>query len=100
VVKAEPLRSGKVCVRDRSAWARSTVVPLRPFVDRDGLLLTVVAHIRVNGTCLCVLIASGFGEMLSLDGLSLRVGLRLSRLGGAFLGFSLRTLSFGALFVG
>jgi hypothetical protein len=61
--------------------------------------LAAVARIRVDRTCLRVLIASGFGEMLSLDGLSLCGGTSLPRLGGAFVGFSLSTICFGGLLV-
>ena len=50
-------------------------------------------------TCPRVPIASGFGEMLSLDGLSLCGGTSLPRLGSPFVGFSLSTLSFGGLLV-
>jgi hypothetical protein len=46
-----------------------------------------------------VLIAGGFGQMLSLDRLSLCGGTSLPRLSGAFLSFSLGALGFGSLLV-
>jgi hypothetical protein len=77
----------------------SAALAARPFVDRLRLVLAAVARIRVDRTCLRVLIAGRFGEMLSLDGLSLRGGTSLPRLSGAFLGFSLSTLGFGGLLI-
>jgi hypothetical protein len=77
----------------------SAALAARPFVDRQCLVLAAVARIRVNCTCLRVLIAGRFGEMLSLDGLLLRGGTSLPRLGGAFVGFSLGTLCFGGLLI-
>jgi len=61
--------------------------------------LAAVARIRVERTCLCVLIAGRLGQMLSLDSLSLRGGTSLPRLSGAFLSFSLSTLGFGSLLI-
>ena len=62
--------------------------------------MAAVARVGVQFTRLGVLIAGSFGEMLRLDGLSLRVGPSLARLGSAFLGFSLGTLCFGSLLIG
>jgi hypothetical protein len=69
------------------------------FVDRQRLVLAAVARIWVERTCLRVLIAGRLGQMLSLDGLSLRGCTFLSRLSGAFVGFSLSTLGFGSLLI-
>jgi hypothetical protein len=77
----------------------SAALAARPFVDRQRLVLAAVACIRVERTCLRVLIAGRFGEMLSLDSLSLRGGTSLPRLSGAFLSFSLSTLGFGSLLI-
>jgi hypothetical protein len=62
--------------------------------------LAAVARIRVDRTCLRVLIAGGFREVLGLDGLSLCGGTSLPRLSGAFIGFSLSTLGFCSLLIG
>jgi hypothetical protein len=62
--------------------------------------LAAVARIRVDRTCLCVLIAGRLGQMLSLNRPSLCAGTSLPRLGGAFLSFSLSTLGFGGLLIG
>ncbi len=77
----------------------SATLAARPLVDRQCLVLAAVARIRVNRTCLRVLIAGGFGEVLGLDGLSLCGGTSLPRLSGAFIGFSLSTLGFGSLLI-
>jgi hypothetical protein len=69
------------------------------FVDRECLVLAVVARIWVNRACLRVLIAGRLGQMLSLDGLSLRGRMSLPRLSSAFLSFSLSTLGFGSLLI-
>jgi hypothetical protein len=61
--------------------------------------LAAVARIRVDRTCLRVLIAGGLGQMLSLNGLSLCSGMSLPRLSGAFLSFSLSTLGLGGLLI-
>jgi hypothetical protein len=61
--------------------------------------LAVVARVRVNRTCLRVLIAGRLGQMLSLNRLSLCGGMSLPRLSGAFLSFSLSTLGLGGLLV-
>gem|GEM_PF-2267619 len=61
--------------------------------------MAAVARIRVDRTCLRVPIAGRFGQMLSLDGLSLRGGASLPRLSGTFLGFSLNALGFGGLLI-
>jgi hypothetical protein len=78
----------------------SAALAARPVVDRQRLVLAAVARVRVERTCLLVLITGRFGEMLSLDGLLLRCGTSLPRLGGAFVGFSLSTLCFGGLLIG
>ena len=57
--------------------------------------MAAVARIRVDRTCLRVLIAGRLGQMLSLNRLSLCGGMSLPRLSGAFLRFSLSTLGFG-----
>jgi hypothetical protein len=61
--------------------------------------LAAVARVRVDRTCLRVLIAGRFSQMLSLDRLSLRSGTSLPRLSGAFLSLSLSTLGFGGLLI-
>ena len=61
--------------------------------------MAAVARIRVDRTCLRVLIAGRLGQMLSLDRLSLCGGMSLPRLSGAFLSFSLSTLGFGGLLI-
>jgi hypothetical protein len=61
--------------------------------------LAAVARIRVDRTCLCVLIAGGLGQMLSLNRPSLCGRMFLPRLSGAFLSFSLSTLGFGGLLI-
>jgi hypothetical protein len=61
--------------------------------------LAAVARIRVDRTCLRVLIAGRLGQLLSLNRPSLRGGVSLPRLGGTFLSFSLSTLGFGGLLV-
>ena len=77
----------------------STALAASALIDRQRLVLAAVACVRVDRTCLRVLIASRFGQMLSLNRLSLRGGASLPRLSGAFLSFSLRTLCFGGLLV-
>jgi hypothetical protein len=79
---------------------RSSVRSARPLVDRQGLVLTAVARVRVDRACLLVLIAGRLGQMLSLDGLPLCGGMSLSRLGSAFLGFGLSAFGFGGLLIG
>jgi hypothetical protein len=69
------------------------------FIDRQCLVLAVVARIRVDRTCLRMLIAGRFGQMLGLNRLSLCGGMSLPRLSGAFLSFSLSTLGFGSLLI-
>ena len=61
--------------------------------------MAAVARIRVDRTCLRVLIAGRLGQMLSLNRLSLCGRMSLSRLSGAFLSFSLSTLGFGGLLI-
>jgi|GEM_PF-4738478 len=79
---------------------RSAAVAAGASVDRQGLVLAAVARVGVQFTRLGVLITGGFGEMLGLDGLLLRVGVSLARLRCTFLGFGLGTLCFGGLLVG
>ena len=69
------------------------------FIHRQCLVLAAVARIRVDRTCLRVLIAGRLGQMLSLNRPSLCAGTSLPRLGGAFLSFSLSTLGFGGLLI-
>ena len=69
-------------------------------VDRQCLVLAAVARVRVDRTCLRVLIAGRFGQMLGLNRLSLCGRTSLPRLSGAFLSFSLSTLGFGGLLIG
>jgi hypothetical protein len=78
----------------------SAALAARPLVERQRLVLAAVARVRVDRTCLRVLIAGGFSQMLSLDRLSLCAGTSLPRLSGAFLSFSLSTLGFGGLLIG
>jgi hypothetical protein len=68
-------------------------------IDRQCLVLAAVTRIRVDRTCLCVLIAGRLGQMLGLNCLSLCGRMSLPRLGGAFLSFSLGTLGFGGLLI-
>ncbi len=68
-------------------------------VDRQRLVLAAVARVRVDRTCLRVLIAGRLGQMLSLNCLSICGGVCLARLSGAFLSFSLSTLGFGGLLI-
>jgi hypothetical protein len=69
------------------------------FIDHQRLVLTAVAHIRVDCTCLRVLISGRLGQMLSLYRLTFCGGMFLPRLSGAFLSFSLSTLGFGSLLI-
>ncbi len=77
----------------------SATLAARPLVDRQCLVLAAVARIRVDRTCLRVLIAGRFGQMLSLNRPLLCGGTSLPRLSGAFLSFSLSTLGFGSLLI-
>jgi hypothetical protein len=61
--------------------------------------LAAVARIRVDRTCLRVLIAGRLGQMLSLNCLSLCGRMSLPRLSGTFLSFSLSTLGCGGLLI-
>ena len=70
------------------------------FIDRQCLLLATVARIRVDRTCLRVLIACRLSQMLSLNRLTLCGGVSLPRLSGAFLSFSLNTLGVRGLLIG
>jgi len=69
------------------------------FIDRHCLVLAAVARIRVDRTCLRVLVAGRLGQTLSLNRPPLRGGMSLPRLSGAFLSFSLSTLGFGGLLI-
>jgi hypothetical protein len=69
------------------------------FIDGECLVLAAVARIRVERTCLRVLIAGRFGEMLSLNRLSLCGRMSLPRQSGAFLSFSLSALGLGGLLI-
>jgi hypothetical protein len=69
-------------------------------IDRQCLVLTAVARIRVDRSRLRVLIAGRLGHMLSLNRLSLRGGASLTRLSSAFLSLSLNTLGSGGLLIG
>ncbi len=77
----------------------SATLAAGPLIDRQCLVLSGVARIWVDRSCLRVLIAGRLGQMLSLERLSLRGGMSLPRLGGAFLSFSLRTLGLGGLLI-
>jgi hypothetical protein len=77
----------------------SATLVARPLIDRKRLVLAAVARVRVDRTCLRVLIAGRLGQMLSLNCLSLCGGMSLPRLGGAFLSFSLSTLGLGGLLI-
>jgi hypothetical protein len=81
------------------ARVRSAALAARPLVDGQGLVLAVVARIRVDRTCLRVLIAGRLGQMLSRNRLSLCGGMYLPRLSGTFLSFSLSTPGFGGLLI-
>jgi hypothetical protein len=84
-------------MRHRAARIRSAALAAGTFIHRQCLVLAAVARIRVDRTCLRVLIAGRLGQMLSLDRLSLCGRMPLPRLSGAFLGFSLSTLGLGSL---
>jgi hypothetical protein len=77
----------------------SAALAARSLINRQCLVLPAVARVRVDRTCLRVLIAGGLGQMLSLNRLSLCTGTSLPRLGGAFLGFSLSTLGLRGLLI-
>jgi hypothetical protein len=77
----------------------SATLAARPFIDRHCLVLAAVARIRVDRSCLRVLIACRLGQMLSLNRLSLCGRVSLARLSGAFLSFGLSTLGFGGLLI-
>jgi hypothetical protein len=81
------------------AGRRTSGRSVSAFIDRQCLVLAAVARIRVDRTCLRVLIAGRLGQLLSLNRPSLRGGVSLPRLGGTFLRFSLSTLGFGGLLV-
>jgi hypothetical protein len=61
--------------------------------------LAAVARIRVDRTCLRVLISGRLGQMLSLYCLTFCGRMFLPCLSGAFLSFSLSTLGFGGLLI-
>jgi hypothetical protein len=61
--------------------------------------LAAVARVRVDRSCLRVLIAGRLGQMLSLNRPSLCGGMSLPRLSGAFLSFSLSPLGLGSLLI-
>lgn len=63
-------------------------------IDSQGLVLSVIAHIGVERSCLCMSFAGRLGEILSLNSLSRGVSLPLPCLGSAFVGFGLNTLCF------
>jgi hypothetical protein len=68
-------------------------------IDRQCLVLAAVARIRVDRTCLRVLIAGRLGQMLGLNRLSPCGSVSLPRLSGAFLSFSLSTPGLGGLLI-
>ena len=68
-----------------------------PLVHGQCLVFGAAARVGVDRTRLRMLIAGRFAQMLSLERLSLCTGAAPSRLGGAFVGFSLSALCFGSL---
>ena len=77
----------------------SATLAAGPLIDRQCLVLSAVARIWVDRSCLRVLIAGRLGQVLSLDRLSLCGGMSLPSLSGVFLSFSLRTLGLGGLLI-
>jgi hypothetical protein len=75
------------------------LLPTRPFIDRQCLVLIAVARIRVDRTCLRVTIAGRLGQMLSLNRPSLCGRMSPPRHSGPLLSFSLSTLGFGGLLI-